>query len=91
MRNNSTYVNRLTVELRPPPAQKKMSYATGMKQGKVEVFGNNNFENDKQTRTTTKSKQTKKQKQNPNPETNPINLSGELREDSSGLGSQVGP
>lgn len=64
-----------------------MSYTTGMKQGKVEVFGNNNFENDKQSRTTTKSKQ----KQNPNPETNSINLSGELRKDSSGLGSQVGP
>lgn len=51
------------------------------KQEKMELLGNNNLENDKQTQT----KKKKPQQNNKNPETNPINLSGEFRENSSGL------
>lgn len=50
----------------------------------MELLGNNNCENDKQTRT---KKKKKPQRNNKNPETNPINLSGEFRENSSGLRS----
>lgn len=49
----------------------------------MELLGNNNLENDKQTPT----KKKKPQRNNKNPETNPINLSGEFRENSSGLRS----
>lgn len=53
----------------------------------MELLGNNNLENDKQTQT---NKKKKPQQNNKNPETNPINLSGEFRENSSGLKAKWG-